>query len=279
MGSAAVPPLRRHRSRTRPPRSSASATLRPDVPLVRRRAPRTARRKEQRHAGERRSRRSRVASLVRASSRTQLPDRRHFRVVDNRLFDLIAERLRGHDHRASKTRVERRRDDDRIRADADGMPRILGVNHHPEIIDREHIMTVLEEKRAHGEVSESWYRERVDTMRDLFASTRARKPPDLGVLAPRAASAITSARSSPNAAKSRPRKNHGSALSWFVQRADHAGALRVVRARAVVAPRLHVRVPPRRVAAVSAGRLQTLDHRRGESDRRATLAIRRASSR
>jgi hypothetical protein len=29
-------------------------------------------------------------------------------------------------------------------------------------------MTVLEEKRAHGEVSEPWYRERVETMRDLF---------------------------------------------------------------------------------------------------------------
>ncbi|HEX7419480.1 MAG TPA: hypothetical protein VF505_06315, partial [Thermoanaerobaculia bacterium] len=51
---------------------------------------------------------------------------------------------------------------------ADGMPRILGVNHHPEIVDREHIMTVLEEKRARGEVSGMWYRERVVTMRDLF---------------------------------------------------------------------------------------------------------------
>ena len=50
----------------------------------------------------------------------------------------------------------------------DGMPRILGVNHHPEIIDREHITTVLEEKRVHGEVSEEWYRERMETMRDLF---------------------------------------------------------------------------------------------------------------
>jgi hypothetical protein len=51
---------------------------------------------------------------------------------------------------------------------ADGDPRILGVNHHPEIIDRQHILTVLEEKRTHAMVSEEWYRERVATMRDLF---------------------------------------------------------------------------------------------------------------
>jgi len=48
------------------------------------------------------------------------------------------------------------------------MPRMFGVNHHPEIVDREHIMTVLEGKRERGEVSESWYRERVVTLRDLF---------------------------------------------------------------------------------------------------------------
>ena len=50
----------------------------------------------------------------------------------------------------------------------DGSPRILGVNHHPEIIDREHILTVLEEKRAHAMVTEEWYRERAATMKDLF---------------------------------------------------------------------------------------------------------------
>ena len=98
----------------------------------------------------------------------QLPDRRHFRVVDNRLFDLMAERssptiiAREEETGDGVTMIEFARRDD-------GLPRILGVNHHPEIIDREHIMTVLEEKRARGEVSESWYRERAETMRDLFA--------------------------------------------------------------------------------------------------------------
>lgn len=99
----------------------------------------------------------------------RLRDGRHFRVVDNRLFDLIAED-------SSSANVIAREDENsdgvtmfEFARSADGMPRILGVNHHPEIVDREHIMTVLEEKRARGEVSELWYRERVVTLRDLFA--------------------------------------------------------------------------------------------------------------
>jgi hypothetical protein len=98
----------------------------------------------------------------------RLPDHRHFRVVDNRLFDLIAE------HSPATIIAREKEDSDgvtmvELARTGDGMPRILGVNHHPEIIDREHIMTVLEEKRAHGEVSDAWYGERVATMRDLFA--------------------------------------------------------------------------------------------------------------
>jgi hypothetical protein len=99
---------------------------------------------------------------------SRLDDGRHFRVVDNRLFDLIAERssnatilARENETGDGVTMIEFARN-------ADGMPRILGVNHHPEIIDREHIMTVLEEKHDHGEVTEAWYRERAETLRDLF---------------------------------------------------------------------------------------------------------------
>jgi hypothetical protein len=98
-----------------------------------------------------------------------LDDRRHFRVVDNRLFDLIAERsnvgtiiAREDETSDCVTMIE-------LARASDGTPRILGVNHHPEIIDREHIMTVLEEKHAHGDVSDAWYRERAITLRDLFA--------------------------------------------------------------------------------------------------------------
>jgi hypothetical protein len=100
---------------------------------------------------------------------SHLDDGRHFRVVDNRLFDLVAEHpsdtniiAREEESSDGVTMIEFARGAD------DGTPRILGVNHHPEIVDREHIMTVLEEKRAHGEVTEAWYRERVVTLRDLF---------------------------------------------------------------------------------------------------------------
>jgi hypothetical protein len=100
---------------------------------------------------------------------SRLNDKRHFRVVDNRLFDLIA-------NRASLASVIAREDENsdgvtmlEFARDDGGMPRILGVNHHPEIVDREHIMAVLDEKRAHGEVSEMWYRERAVTLRDLFS--------------------------------------------------------------------------------------------------------------
>jgi len=93
----------------------------------------------------------------------ELPDHRHYRVVDNRLFDLVANRADGYtplgyesEDSGALTMVELARHD--------GMPRILAMNHHPEIIDREHLLGVLEEKRAHGEVSEQWFQERSHTL-------------------------------------------------------------------------------------------------------------------
>lgn len=106
----------------------------------------------------------------------ELPDRQHFRVVDNRLFDLILEspgkslpiafEAGGS---TALTMVEVARDS------AGAMPRFMGVNHHPEIIDREHIMQVLDEKRDHGEVSDQWYDERATTIRDLFRDENERQ--------------------------------------------------------------------------------------------------------
>ena len=106
----------------------------------------------------------------------QLTDGLHFRVVDNRLFDLVLESpgqslpiaFEAEGSPATPgltpglTMVELARDP------GGTMPRFLGVNHHPEIIDREHIMQVLDEKRERGEVSDQWYGERTTTMRDLF---------------------------------------------------------------------------------------------------------------
>jgi hypothetical protein len=105
-----------------------------------------------------------------------LRDHRHFKVIDNRLFDLVATGRNGvsviareHEGSDSFTVVEFARDATKA------MPRILGVNHHPEIIDRDHIMVVLEEKYARGEVSEAWYRERVTTLRDLLVGEAERQ--------------------------------------------------------------------------------------------------------
>ena len=104
-----------------------------------------------------------------------LADHRHFRVVDNRLFDLVVDELRGFSPIAFESEASRGLTMIELARTVDGMPRIFGVNHHPEIIDREHILTVLEEKQAHGEVTAEWYRERADTMRELFQGERERQ--------------------------------------------------------------------------------------------------------
>lgn len=98
-----------------------------------------------------------------------LPDHQHFHVVDNRLFDLILENPRRAmplafeaEGRSALTMVELARDP------SGAMPRFLAYNHHPEIVDREHVLHVLDEKRAHGEVDQQWYDERVKTMQELF---------------------------------------------------------------------------------------------------------------
>lgn len=99
----------------------------------------------------------------------ELPDHQHFHVVDNRLFDLILEDERRAmplafeaAGRSALTMVELARDP------SGAMPRFLAYNHHPEIVDREHVLHVLDEKRAHGEVDQQWYDERVKTMQELF---------------------------------------------------------------------------------------------------------------
>lgn len=106
----------------------------------------------------------------------ELPDRQHFRVVDNRLFDLILETPGKSipiafeaEGSTALTMVELARDPE------GRMPRFMGVNHHPEIIDREHILKVLDAKRTQGEVSDQWYDERAVTMRDLFRGERERQ--------------------------------------------------------------------------------------------------------
>lgn len=99
----------------------------------------------------------------------ELPDRQHFHVVDNRLFDLLLEDAGKAlplafeaEGSSALTMVE-------LARDASGtMPRFLAFNHHPEIVDRDHVLRVLDEKRQRGEVDQQWYDERVGTMMELF---------------------------------------------------------------------------------------------------------------
>lgn len=106
----------------------------------------------------------------------ELPDHEHFRVVDNRLFDLILDDAGKSIPIAFEAAGSTALTMVELARDASGtMPRFLGVNHHPEIIDRDHIMEVLDEKREHGEVSTQWYDERAVTMRDLFQGEKERQ--------------------------------------------------------------------------------------------------------
>lgn len=101
-----------------------------------------------------------------------LPDHRRLRVIDNRLFDLIPEagglggRVPigyetlgvGGPAGPALTMLEWARDGKGL------MPRVFGVNHHPEIVDRGRQMLILERKRERGEVGEDWYQERKDAL-------------------------------------------------------------------------------------------------------------------
>ncbi len=99
----------------------------------------------------------------------ELPDGRRLRVVDHRLFDLIPrpgplpEGLLaiGHEARGvggppgeGLTMMEFARDRGGV------MPRVFGVNHHPEIVDRARQMMLLRQKRERGEVTSAWTDER-----------------------------------------------------------------------------------------------------------------------
>jgi hypothetical protein len=100
----------------------------------------------------------------------ELPDRRRLRVLDSRLYDLIPhgrplpegvvaianETLGvGGPPGNALTMME-------VARDREGrMPRIFGVNHHPEIVNRPRQLTILRKRMERGEVSLEWYTERV----------------------------------------------------------------------------------------------------------------------
>jgi hypothetical protein len=104
-----------------------------------------------------------------------LPDGRRLRVVDNRLFDLIpqkgalnaglvplANEVTDGQPGEALTMLEFARDRGGI------TPRVLGVNHHPEIVDRSRQRMILGEKLHRGEVTEEWYKERLEALTKAY---------------------------------------------------------------------------------------------------------------
>jgi len=107
----------------------------------------------------------------------ELPDRRRLKILDNRLYDLIpppaglppdvvplsceALGVCGPPGEAL-TAIE-------VARDADGvMPRMLGVNHHPEIVNRPRQLTILKKRMERGAVTPEWYAERAKTLTETI---------------------------------------------------------------------------------------------------------------
>ena len=98
------------------------------------------------------------------------PTGSHIRVLDSRLYDLLPRpsiaahvtplsyEVDGGAAGEAITSWEAARDR------SGRMPRVFGVNHHPEIVDRVRALTILWQKRSRGEVSHDWYRERAEAM-------------------------------------------------------------------------------------------------------------------
>jgi hypothetical protein len=106
----------------------------------------------------------------------QLPPGGRMRVLDSRIYDLIpradaarrvaivATETLGIDGPAgdAMTMME-------VARDVSGrMPRVFGVNHHPEIIDRANLMGMLGLKLQRGEITTEWYRQRVAALSVTF---------------------------------------------------------------------------------------------------------------
>ena len=107
----------------------------------------------------------------------RLRDGRRFRVVDHRLFDLIPEpgparvegvalsyetRGPGGPQGDALTMMEFARDPGGV------VPRVLGVNHHPEIVDRSRQMMILKQKRERGEVTVDWFLDRARALTETY---------------------------------------------------------------------------------------------------------------
>ena len=113
---------------------------------------------------------------------SELPDGRHLRIADSRLFDLIPLPA-GFPEGVTPLGYESRKDGTpgdaltmiELARDRNGvMPRMLAVNHHPEIYDLSLQRELMAEKLARGEVTKQWYDERHDTIGELLSPEASR---------------------------------------------------------------------------------------------------------
>jgi len=52
------------------------------------------------------------------------------------------------------------------------MPRVFGVNHHPEIVNRPRQLTILKKRLERGSVNGEWYAERAKAMTEIIGGER-----------------------------------------------------------------------------------------------------------
>ena len=111
-----------------------------------------------------------------ASFARHLPPEGRLKVLDSRIYDLIprAEARRSVTVVATETiGVGGPRGDamtmmEVARDASNRMPRVFGVNHHPEIIDRANLMGMLRRKLDRGEIDREWYDRRVGALATQF---------------------------------------------------------------------------------------------------------------
>ena len=109
-----------------------------------------------------------------------LPAEGRLKVLDSRLYDLIPTADAGRRVTIVGTEtlgVGGPRGDAmtmmEVERDASGrMPRVFGVNHHPEIVDRANLMGMLRRKLERGEIDQDWYERRVGALAVQFPDER-----------------------------------------------------------------------------------------------------------
>ncbi len=106
---------------------------------------------------------------------SELPDGRRFAILDSRLFDLRPRNgCRGVlplSHEPDTGSGPRALTGIEVARTRDGaMPRVLGVNHHPEIVNPGRQLALLRRRLARGEVSPEWYAERAASLADTIGA-------------------------------------------------------------------------------------------------------------